>query len=418
MGATVGDIMAGVLLLAVAVYSTAGGTDYGAGIWDLVAGVFPRAAEVRALVDHAMAPVWEANNVWLVFTAVLTWTGFPILFQSAFASLYPLFAFALLGLVLRGAFFAFRKVATTPGAHRTATLAFGAASILAPFCFAASLGALASGRVGVGSPIVPVWQACLNPTSIMFGAVALAATAFSGASFLIGDARRYAPRSHRPLKGAARSATPSAPARRSRRGLILAMLAALVLVYLARRGRKGPPADTSRRPGPAGGSDLGGVNQVGGFDLVEYFRRRAIVAALATLLVGAAALAVLRTDSPAVFQGMTTGPGLPFAIVAVVATLAVVTLLWRRVYLWYRVLTVLGVGSFVVAWGFGQAPYLLPGRLTIAQAVGTPAVEVALLVISLVALALVIPSLTLLYTLDQRSDLESPPEAPTQTADV
>jgi cytochrome bd ubiquinol oxidase subunit II len=346
MEVTVGDVVAGVLLLVVAVYSTAGGTDYGAGIWDLLAGPLPRAGEVRALVDHAMAPVWEANNVWLVFAAVLTWTGFPILFQSVFASLYPLFALALLGLVLRGAFFAFRKVATTPAAHRAATLVFGVASILAPFCFAASLGAVASGRVGVADPIVPVWQACLNPTSIMFGAVALAATAFSGASFLLGDARRHA------------------------------------------------------------------VDRDGGADLVGYFRGRAVVAALATLLVAAAALAVLRADSPAVFQGMTMGLGLPFAVVAVVATLAVAGLLWRRVYLWYRVLTVLAVGSFVFAWGFGQSPYLLPGTLTIAQAVGAPVVEVTLLVISVVALVLVIPSLTLLYILDQRSELESPPEAP------
>lgn len=351
MGNAVADIIAAVLLLAVAAYSTAGGTDYGAGIWTLLAGVFPRAAEARRLVDHAMAPVWEANNVWLVFAAVLTWTGFPILFQSAFASLYPLFAFALLGLVLRGAFFAFRKLAATPFQERTATLVFGASSILAPFCFATSLGAIASGRVGVGQPVVPVWQACLNPTSIMFGAVSLAATAFSGASFLVGDARRYKVNS----------------------------------------GLSSPA-------------------------MVEYFRRRAIVAGLATLVVGAAALAVLRTDSPIVFHGMTSGLGLAFALLAVAATLGVAVLLWLRVYLWYRVLTVVGVGSFVFAWGFGQSPYLLPGRLTIQQAAGSPAVQVTLLVISVVALVLVIPSLGLLYALDQRSDLESPSDSETPQA--
>ncbi|MBO0836947.1 MAG: cytochrome d ubiquinol oxidase subunit II, partial [Actinobacteria bacterium] len=355
MGVTVGDVIAGFLLLAVAAYSTAGGTDFGAGIWTLLAGFFPRAGEARRLVDHAMAPVWEANNVWLVFAAVLTWTGFPILFQSAFASLYPLFAFALLGLVLRGAFFAFRKLAETPFQERTATLVFGASSILAPFCFATSLGAIASGRVGVGQPVVPVWQACLNPTSIMFGAVSLAATALSGASFLVGDARRYIP-------------------------------------------SQGAGAGTAGQTANLGVSSSA---------MVEYFRRRAIVAALATLVVGAAALAVLRTDSPTVFHGMTTGLGLAFALIAVAATLAVAVLLWRRLYLWYRVLTVVGVGSFVFAWGFGQSPYLLPGRLTIQHAVGAPEVQVTLLVISVVALVLVIPSLGLLYILDQRSDLES-----------
>jgi cytochrome d ubiquinol oxidase subunit II len=217
---------------------------------------------------------------------------------------------------------------------------FGAASVLAPFCFAASLGALASGRVGVGAPVVPVWQACLNPASIAFGLVALAATAFSGASFLVGDARRY-----------------------------------------------------------------------GALDLVEYFRRRVIVAAGAIMVLGAAALAVLAVESPDVFHGMLLGRGLPFTIAAVVATPLVAALMWRRVHLWYRALTVVAVGSFVFAWGFGQSPYLLPGRLTIAQAAGAPEVQLTLLVVAVIAVLIVTPSLALLYVLDQRNDLESPEEA-------
>src|ERR1700686_862013 len=173
MNAIVDDGVAGVLLLTVAAYSTAGGTDYGAGIWDLLAGRFRHRAEVRALIDHAMAPVWEANNVWLVFSAVVCWTGFPLLFQSVFLSLYPLFALALLGLILRGAFFAFRKVAMTSNSKLLATRVFGASSLLAPFSFAAALGAIASGKVGASSPVVPVWQACLDPLAIAFGLVAL-----------------------------------------------------------------------------------------------------------------------------------------------------------------------------------------------------------------------------------------------------
>jgi cytochrome d ubiquinol oxidase subunit II len=341
VSALVSDAVAAVLLLAVTAYSVAGGVDYGAGIWDLLAGRFPHAEEVRDLIDHAMAPVWEANNVWLVFAAVLCWTGFPLLFQSVFLSLYPLFALALLALILRGAFFAFRKVATTPRGKLVASRVFGAASLLAPFSFAAALGAIASGKVGAGSPVVPVWQACLDPLAIAFGVVALTATAFSGASFLVGDARRY------------------------------------------------------QVPGSKGA------------ELVDYFRRRTIVAGVALLAVSLATLPVLASESPIVFQGMTAGAGLPFAFAAVVAVLGVVVMMWRRVYHWYRVLTVMGVGSFVFAWGFGQIPYLLPGRLTIQQAAGAPQIEAVLLVIAVVALALVIPSLYLLYTLDQRSALES-----------
>jgi cytochrome d ubiquinol oxidase subunit II len=341
MNALVDYGVAGALLLAVTAYSTAGGTDYGAGIWDLLAGPFRNAAEVRALIDHAMAPVWEANNVWLVFAAVICWTGFPLLYESVFLSLYPLFALALLGLILRGAFFAFRKVATTSRSRLVASRVFGLSSLLAPFSFAAALGAIASGKVGAGSPVVPVWQACLDPLAIAFGVVALTATAFSGAAFLVGDARRY-----------------------------------------HARGANGP-------------------------DLVEYFRVRTMVAAVALLAVSLATLLVIAAESPTVFRGMVAGLGLPSAMTAVLAVLAVAVLMWRRVYRWYRVLTVLGVGSFVFAWGLGQVPYVLPGRLTIQQAAGAPAIEALLLVITAVALVLVIPSLFLLYTLDQRSALES-----------
>jgi cytochrome d ubiquinol oxidase subunit II len=341
MNALIDDSVAGVLLLTVSVYSTAGGTDYGAGIWDLLAGRFPHASEVRALIDHAMAPVWEANNVWLAFAAVICWSGFPLLFESVFLSLYPLFALALIGLILRGAFFAFRKVATTSRSRLLASRVFGISSLLAPFSFSAALGAIASGKVGVGGPVVPIWQACLDPLAIAFGVVALAATAFSGASFLVGDARRY------------------------------------------------------KVPGSKGA------------DLVEYFRVRVVVAAVALLAVALLTLLVIAAESPAVFRGMVAGLGLPFAATAVLAVLAVAVLMWRRVYRWFRVLTVIGVGSFVFAWGFGQAPYVLPGRLTIQQAAGAPEIEVVLLVITVVALALVIPSLLLLYTLDQRNVLES-----------
>jgi len=186
------DLIAFVLLIGVTAYSTAGGADFGAGIWDLVAGNGSALGrEARELIDHAMAPVWEVNNVWLVLSIVVCWTGFPSLFQAIFTSLYPLFAIALVGLILRGAFFAFRHVADEPRAHRAADLVFGVSSVVTPFFFAAGLGAIASGQVGLHGPSTSVLAASFNPMSISFGLVSVAATAFTGAVFLVGDARRY-----------------------------------------------------------------------------------------------------------------------------------------------------------------------------------------------------------------------------------
>lgn len=331
------DVIAAALLLAITAYSTAGGVDFGAGIWDLLAGGIERGRAARDLIDRAMAPVWEVNNVWLVLSVVLCWTGFPLLFQSAFLSLYPLFSLALLGLILRGAFFAFRHLSADPRARRTADLVFGISSLLTPFFFAATLGAIASGRVGLGAPKVSVWEACFNPMSVAFGLVSVAATAFSGASFLVGDARRY------------------------------------------------------------------GLDEV-----VDYFRRRAVAAAMLLIVLGTLSLGVIALDHPSLLQGMLLGGGLPFALSTMVLTPVVVLLLWRRIFMWHRVLTVAAVGSLVLCWGFAQAPYLLPGELTIAQAAAPGPTELLLVVVALAILVVIVPAIGLLIALDQRGALESP----------
>jgi cytochrome bd ubiquinol oxidase subunit II len=328
------DLLALVLLLGIAAYSVAGGVDFGAGIWDLLAGTSARGRAARELIDHAMAPVWEVNNVWLVLSIVVCWTAFPALFQAVFLSLYPLFALALVGLILRGAFFAFRHVAGNPREHRIADIVFGVSSVLTPFFFAATLGAIASGRVGSSASAL---EASFNPMSIAFGLVSIAATAFSGASFLVGDARRY-----------------DAP------------------------------------------------------EMVGYFRRRVLVSGAVLIVFGTVALGVIAVEAPGLFRSMVAGRGLPFALVTMVLTPAVMFIAWRRMYRWYRVLTAGAVGSMVFAWGFAQSPYLVPGRLTIEQAVAPAGTQAVLLIVTVALVVLVAPSIGLLLYLDQKNTLESP----------
>jgi hypothetical protein len=61
-------------LIGLAFYTVLGGADFGAGFWQLTAGKGPRAASIRDHAHHAMAPVWEANHVWLVFVLTVVWT--------------------------------------------------------------------------------------------------------------------------------------------------------------------------------------------------------------------------------------------------------------------------------------------------------------------------------------------------------
>jgi cytochrome bd ubiquinol oxidase subunit II len=188
---TAATLVAVVLLIGVAAYSCGGGTDYGAGLWDLAAGGVERGSHPRALIDYAMAPVWEVNNVWLVFVLVVTWTGFPRVFAAVFSAAWIPLTLAILGLVLRGVGFAFRKQTRHRTGRRHFTALFGLTSILTPFFFAAALGAVASGRVPLGSRDSTIMTSWLNPTSLAFGFVSLAATAFIAAVFLTGDAGRY-----------------------------------------------------------------------------------------------------------------------------------------------------------------------------------------------------------------------------------
>ncbi|KUO10797.1 cytochrome d ubiquinol oxidase subunit II [Streptomyces sp. DSM 15324] len=183
------DCIAWVLVLAIAAYACAGGTDYGAGFWDLLAGGAERGKRPRWLVDHAMAPVWETNNVWLIFVLVIMWTGFPTMFQAVFTALWLPLVLAAVGLVLRGAGFALRKPTRRLAQRRVYGAVFAVSSLLTPFFLGAVLGSVASGRVAVGTPASA--DAWANPTSVMAGLLAIASTAFLGAVFLCSDALRF-----------------------------------------------------------------------------------------------------------------------------------------------------------------------------------------------------------------------------------
>ncbi|MFE9254276.1 cytochrome d ubiquinol oxidase subunit II [Streptomyces sp. NPDC006879] len=183
------NIVAWILLLAVAAYACGGGVDYGAGFWDLVAGGAERGKRARWLIDHAMAPVWEVNNVWLIFVLVLMWTGFPVFFQTVFTALWLPLALAAVGMVLRGAGFALRKPTRRLAKRRIYGAAFAVSSLLTPFFLGAAVGGVASGRVAPGTTASA--DAWANTTSIMGGLAAVAATAFLGAVFLTVDARRF-----------------------------------------------------------------------------------------------------------------------------------------------------------------------------------------------------------------------------------
>ena len=183
------DVIAAVLFLGVVVYAVLGGADFGSGVWDLLAGGAARGGRVRALIDHSIGPVWEANHVWLIYILVFLWTGFPRPFAAITTTVFVPLALAALGVVLRGAGFAFRKFSETVGQARLFGASFAVSSLLTPFFLGTVAGAVASGRVpanGHGDP----WTSWTGPTSIIGGVLAVLTCAFLAATFLAADAER------------------------------------------------------------------------------------------------------------------------------------------------------------------------------------------------------------------------------------
>jgi cytochrome d ubiquinol oxidase subunit II len=177
------------LVAAMAAYALFAGADFGGGIWDLLAGSSSRGRRARDAIDASVTPVWEGNQVWIVMGLVLLWTGFPTAFAAISITLFVPLAASALGIVLRGVGFAFRHEAVRPATKRLTGVLFACSSLLAPFFLGTAVGAVTTGRIPVPSSGIST-AAWTTPTALVTGALFVAACAFIGAVYLVGDASR------------------------------------------------------------------------------------------------------------------------------------------------------------------------------------------------------------------------------------
>ncbi|WP_046471828.1 cytochrome d ubiquinol oxidase subunit II [Allosalinactinospora lopnorensis] len=185
------EITLAVLWLGLTAYVLFGGADFGGGAWDLLAGGAERGSRQRALVEHSIGPVWEANHVWLIFVIVLAWTGLPSVFAAVASTLYIPLTLVALGIIARGAAFAFRKASTELWQKRLFGATFAFSSVVTPFFLGAVAGAIASGRVPPGIAEGDLFTSWINPTSLISGALAVGTAAYLAAVYLIRDAQRF-----------------------------------------------------------------------------------------------------------------------------------------------------------------------------------------------------------------------------------
>ena len=139
--------------------------------------------------------------------------------------------------------------------------------------------------------------------------------------------------------------------------------------------------------------------------MVEYFRRRAVGAAVIAGAVAIIGIFVLRSDADYLFDEL-AGKALPLVLVSAVCGIASLILLVRNAAHLARLLAIGAVATVVGAWGVAQWPYILPETLTVSEAAAPSSTLATLLVAAVGALVIVVPGFILLYTLDQRSLLE------------
>src|ERR1700759_1684984 len=102
------------VLAGLTLYMVLGGADFGAGLGQLLAGRGLHAERVREQAHRSMGPVWEANHVWLIFVLTVFWTCYPKAFGSIASTLGLALFIAALGIIFRGATYAFRAGASGP----------------------------------------------------------------------------------------------------------------------------------------------------------------------------------------------------------------------------------------------------------------------------------------------------------------
>lgn len=169
-------------------YTLLGGADFGAGILELFAG---RRGE--RVISRAIAPVWEANHVWLILAVVILFSAFPLVYSSLSLVLHIPLMIILLGIICRGSAFTFRHYdVQKDGVHKYYSGLFIISSFVTPMFLGITLGAMILGRItfdptaGFYEKFVAPW---LNLFCISMGVFSACLFAYIAAVFLSSEAQ-------------------------------------------------------------------------------------------------------------------------------------------------------------------------------------------------------------------------------------
>lgn len=133
--------------------------------------------------------------------------------------------------------------------------------------------------------------------------------------------------------------------------------------------------------------------------LVRAFRARALGSGIVAGALAIAGLAVVNSEAPDLYEGLTTGAGLACVIVSALAGLVTLALEWRERFEIARYSAAAAVAAIVAGWAFAQEPYILPPDLTVRAAAAPNSTLTALLIAAALGIALLLPALGWLFRL-------------------
>ncbi len=178
-------------LVSIYIYCLLGGADFGAGIIELTSKGDSKERTI-SLVSNAMAPIWEANHMWLVIAIVVLFNAFPSVYSTLLVSLSIPLILMLIGIILRGSAFTFRHYdAIKDSSQKVYTRVFEYSSLIVPFFFGLVIGSIISGKITAGprsfyEGYVAPW---LNLFSISIGIFVASLFSFIASIFLVSETK-------------------------------------------------------------------------------------------------------------------------------------------------------------------------------------------------------------------------------------
>ncbi len=153
-----------------AVYVILDGYDLGIGFWHITC----RDTKLRKALRSAIAPYWDANEVWLIAAGALLFAAFPKVYAAVFSAFYLPLTLLLAALILRAVSLDFASHETSDAWRSAWEWAFGAGSSAAAFAFGFAAGNILRGlTIDENAFFVGSIYGLVNTYSLLVGATGM-----------------------------------------------------------------------------------------------------------------------------------------------------------------------------------------------------------------------------------------------------